>query len=245
MKSHRYDPFVFNKKTVFMQRIADLVRTGHHHYVSGKIGIDSAAYLAEKFNKLYLVDRTQMQASRARAAGEATARLLFLLPKDDAREVKWILLKTDGTDYIPANTAEHWRFALEDKMRITLDGYELVRITKPGTSRPVWTWKYTRTQYDDIRTAIVAAIRHRDDAGLNALIHTLWRSPGFAGVRDQVKKVKQFIQTEWKRTRRSSEDFPEIPEHLGYVRRLEDKGERLSAILKKRDRLLDKTSLPS
>jgi hypothetical protein len=67
----------------------------------------------------------------------------------------------------------------------------------------------------------------------------LWCSPGFSGVREQVKKVKDFIKAEWKRTRKDAESFPEIPEHLGYVRRLPDKGNKLSVILKKLKQLSD------
>lgn len=239
MKSHRYDPFVITKKTVFMQRISDLVRSGHHLYVMGKIGAEKGYYLAEKFNKLYLVDRTHLQASRARKAGEATSRLLFWHPKEDATDLRWILLRSEGEDYLPVDAGENWVSALEDRTRITIDGYELVRMTKPGRSTPVWTWKYTRSQYDDIRTAIVAAIRHGNEEGLKQLIHTLWRSPGFSGVREQVKKIKDFIRSEWKRTRKNSESFPEIPEHLGFVRRLPDKGDKLSVVLKKLAKLSD------
>ena len=67
------------------------------------------------------------------------------------------------------------------------------------------------------------------DLELQQLIHSLVRSPGFAGVRDHVTKMRALISAEWKRRRAKSEAMPEIPRH-GYTRRLEDAGCRLSEL---------------
>jgi hypothetical protein len=100
-------------------------------------------------------------------------------------------------------------------------------LTKPGADHPVWTWRYTRTRYEELREAVVQSIRRKRDDELRQLIHTLWRSPGFSGIREQVKKIADVIRSEWKRTRSNSETMPEIPARLGYVRRLPDVGKRL------------------
>ena len=222
------NPFILTKKTVFMQRISDLVRTGHNHYVQGVIPLEKAGFLAAKFEQRFHVQRNKLEASRARKRGEHSARLLFWLP-DESLQVHWILLFSPGS---VIDDSEKWRYALSDRIQIT--GYELVRLTKPGADHPAWTWRYTRNQYELLRTAVVLAIRRKRDDELRQLIHTLWRSPGFAGTRAQVKKVADVIRAEWKRTRGKNETMPEIPTRLGYVRRLADTGLPWSELMKAR-----------
>ena len=41
------DPFVFTKKTVYMQRIADLIGTGHIQYVQGIVAIEKAGFFVK------------------------------------------------------------------------------------------------------------------------------------------------------------------------------------------------------
>jgi len=224
------NPFIITKKTVFMQRIADLVRSGHSMYVQGVIPIEKAGFLAAKFESRYQVERSRLEASRARKRGEHSARLLFWLP-DDSGQVHWILLYCAGS---VIDESEKWRHAISDRINIT--GYELVRLTKAGVDHPVWTWRYTSTRYDELREAVVQAIRRKRDDELRQLIYTLWRSPGFSGIRSQVKKIGEVIRSEWKRTRAANETMPEIPAHLGYVRRLPDVGKRWSDLIKKAPR---------
>jgi len=44
------DWFIFTKKTVVMQRLGDLARTGHIFYVAGQIPREKAGYLAGKLD---------------------------------------------------------------------------------------------------------------------------------------------------------------------------------------------------
>jgi hypothetical protein len=221
------DPFIFTKKAVYMQRIADLVRTGHSLYVGGTIPLEKAGFLAAKFEQRFQVERGKLEASRARKRGEHSARLLFWLPEEEEEQVHWILLYCPGK---VIDASEKWRDALSDRIQVV--GYELVRLTKKGADHPVWTWRYTRTRYDELREAVVQAIRRKRDDELRQLIYVLWRSPGFAGIRAQVKKIADVIRGEWRRTRSKSEQMPEIPAHLGYVRRLPDVGKRWSQLIK-------------
>jgi hypothetical protein len=220
------NPFIFTRKASFMQRIADLVRTGHLLYVQGVIPLEKAGFLAAKFEQRFQVERNKLEASRARKRGEHSARLLFWLP-DDSEQVHWILLYCPGS---VIDTTEKWRNALSDRIHLT--GYELVRLTKAGADHPCWTFRYTRARYDELREAVVQAIRRKRDDELRQLIYTLWRSPGFAGIRTQVKKIADVIRGEWRRTRSKSEQMPEIPAHLGYVRRLPDVGAMWSDLVK-------------
>ena len=221
----RSDHFVFSKKTAFMQRAADLVRSGHTAYVQGQIGIDKAAFLVQKFETRYSISMTKLQASRARQAGNASTRLLFLAQESCEDQLHWLLLHYPGD---VADITERWRDAISD--RITITGYELVRLTKPNESNPVWTWRYSRTRHDELRSQFIACIRQKRDRDLSQLILTIWRTPGFHGAREQVKKFSDLIKAEWKRSRGAEEAIPEIPSRIGYVRRLPDVGMRLEAL---------------
>jgi hypothetical protein len=221
------DVFVFTKKTAYMQRISDLVRPGHSWYVQGRISFDKARTLVKKFEERYAISRTKLEASRARRVGLSSTRLL-LLHQEGQTELDWILLHHRGDE---PDADEKWRDAISDRINVT--GYELVRLTKPAEPRPVWTWRYTRIRYDDLRNEFIECIRQRRQRDLEQLIHVTWRSPGFHGVREQVKKLRELIKAEWKRSRGSKEELPAIPERIGYLRRLPDVGLKLSTLRRK------------
>lgn len=218
------DPFIFTYKTPFMQRIADVVRSGHEQYVMGTIPMEKAGFLAHKFETQFKTHFSKVESCRARMRGEASARLLFL-HQVGCDHLIWVLLFQPGS--VPDTSGQKWRNALTDKIALT--GYELVRHTRTGSSKPAWTWRYTLKQYDLLRDSIISAIRNKQDERLRQLIHSISRSPGFAGVRDQVKKLKDLIKAEWKRRRAKSEPMPTTPHH-GYARRLPDRGCRLSEL---------------
>jgi hypothetical protein len=225
--------FVFAKKTVFMQRIADLVRTDHVNYVAGEIPLQKLDALYKKFAKFYNCHLNKLEASRYRKKGYSSARFLAYLP-ENADKAHWVLLVSHGAfEFAELGKLEKWRDALKDRIEVT--GYELVRLTKETEPKPVWTWRYTKTREAEIRDAIVSDIRHRQDIALSQLINTVWRSPGFAGVRDQVKKMGNLIREEWKRSRSKTEPLPEIPQRIGYVQRLPDKGKYIKTLLKERN----------
>jgi hypothetical protein len=77
---------------------------------------------------------------------------------------------------------------------------------------------------------IVRVIRSRHDSRLEQIIYSLHRSPGFSGVRQQVKKLWSLTKKEWNRSRGKSEVMPEIPKNIGYVRRLPDVGDLWSEL---------------
>lgn len=218
------NPFVFTYKTPFMQRIADVVRSGHVQYALGTIPLEKAGFLAHKFETQFKTHLSKVESCRARKRGEASARLLFL-HQANSDHLTWMLLFQPGS--APDRSGQKWRDALTEKIIIT--GYELVRHTRPGLKKPAWTWRYTLKQYDLLRDSIISAIRNKQDERLRQLIHSISRSPGFAGVREQVKKLNDLIKAEWKRRRAKSESMPTTPHH-GYARRLPDRGCRLSEL---------------
>ncbi|WP_435751834.1 hypothetical protein [Thauera sp. AutoDN2] len=221
------DWFIFTKKTVVMQRLGDLARTGHIFYVAGQIPREKAGYLAGKLDDLYQAGLSRLEQSRKRKAGKASFRLLMLADAEDATgPVSWWLVRTEGEVPAPAER-ERWRNLLVDRLKLT--GYELVRQTRAGASAPAWTWRYEKEQEQALRHALLRAIRSRRDDELRQLIHTIWRTPGFAGARAQAKRFADLIRSDWKRSR-GTEVLPEIPQALGYVRRLADVGLKLSEL---------------
>lgn len=218
------NPFIFEYKTPFMQRIADVVRAGHVLYVMGTIPVEKAGFLAHKFETQFQAHLSKIESCRARKRGEGSSRLLFL-HQGNGEDLTWVLLFQPGS--APDQSGQKWRDVLTDK--IILTGYELVRHTRAGSSKPAWTWRYTLKQYDLLRDSIVNAIRNKRDMDLRQLMHSISRSPGFAGIREQVKKLNELIQSEWKRRRAKSELMPATLHH-GYARRLPDRGCRLSEL---------------
>lgn len=229
----KIDPFIFTSRTAWMQRCSDLARNGHVWYIRGTCPPVKAGFLWDKFDRLYDIGYDKLQASRARKTGLASSRFLLLARKDfglGAADLEWILMRTDGKLNPAAQDArEKWQDLREN--RIQVDGFEMVRLTRPGAAKPSWTWRYSRKLHDDLRNILIHSIRSKHDGELKIAIDRIWRAPGFSGIRDQGKKFMQLIQGEWKRTR-TADTMPELPERFGYVRRIADKGVRLSALLR-------------
>ncbi|MCG9066316.1 hypothetical protein LH425_15105 [Laribacter hongkongensis] len=240
MPTPEFEPFVFTKKTVLMQRAADLARAGYTHWVGGVTTLDKLQALADKFADRYRIDRDKSNAYKATQRGEAVARLLSWCDEKSPR-VHWVLMlkpekaKTDdGTikrrgGGVVLDQSEKWRDLTTAGGRLTLTGYELVRETKEGKAAPAWTWRYSKTRLDDLRSQIINAIRNKADAELAILIRDTWATPGFAGARKQVKDIELLIKAEWKRASRKADSL-KLPEHLGYLRRLPDVGCKLSTL---------------
>lgn len=198
-----------------LQRAADLVRTGHYHHAVGVVDADKAMAWARKAERYYAVLLDRNRRSRAKARGEGSAYLLF--HEIEARRLLWVLLVSDGDH--PAHRLERLRHALEAEQRLELFGYELVRLTKDGSERPVWTWRMSAESYEALRTRVIDTVRRGDAHTMRQLIVSLYRSAGFRGVRSQVGKTVALLRAEWKR-RRGAESLPRLPKLLPYVQRL-------------------------
>jgi len=210
-----------------MQRVADSVRVGAECYIQGATKLEKVPATLQRFGARYRVNLGRASDLRARQAGQDVGRWIGYL-EERTGFVHWVLFYWPGA--VP-DPSERWMRPTVDRLGHT--GYELVRITKSGANRPVWTWRYTKRQYQGLRDQLTGAIRLRQDAIIDQTIHNLARSPGFSGVRTQVKQLWRLVAAEWKRTRSQSEAPPEIPKNIGYVRRLPDKGARWTELLKR------------
>lgn len=253
-----YDPFIYLYKSVFLQRIADYVRTGHVRWTSGEVSLARVGALAKRFDRLYGVGRTRHQRAWARQKGEASAVLLFyrrpgrssdsLLPSTDggrqttdeacqtadAAEPKlmWMLLVTDGEHLAPR--LERLHHAPDPSGRVRVDEMELVALPRPGQARPAWTWRMTEEAVQGWRAAIIDCAR-RQPWRLGFEVQQLARLPGFAGCRAQVKKLMQLAKGEHRR-RLPGEAALACPRQP-YLARLPDAGVRLSALTRVATRL--------
>lgn len=213
-------PFVFAKKSAWMQRAQDLVRNGHRFYVTGTIMQEKAEGLALKLATAYETELLPMAQSRKRSRGEASFRLLSW-SDENAQVMHWILLHTDGS--VPeCASREKWQDAAGKTRLAVVGGYELVRLVKPLSPKPVWTWRYSKNHLEGLQDSIKRAIRNKRDDLLTQLIHEISRTLGFSGARVQVKSLYNLIENDWKRTR-GVDPLPELPKHVGYIQRLPNK----------------------
>jgi hypothetical protein len=213
--------WVFTHKAAFMQRVSDYVRTGHQAYIQGATDAAKIHQTWEKLVLAYPVFDDKLKAFRAREKGLPTGRLLMYQNPSSPEKIHWILLIHARVDHLP--TGEKWRHAEDPHSRVQLTGYELLRVTKVGTAKPAWTWRYSSERYQDLRDSLIAAIRSKRDQDVKRLIDLIFGTMGFSGSREQAKALSQLLRNEWK-LRRTGEDMPEVPKGLGWVRRKADKG---------------------
>ena len=233
-----YNPTVFDRKTVFMQRLADYVRLGYGHYVLGEVQPSRAWPLAMKFRRLYEVHLHRNHRARARANGEGSAYALWWQPHADA--VVFVLLLTPGQH--AARQLEKLRDATARDTRLALGDYELVQRPREGKARPAWTWRLTEIAYAGWRARVLEVVRGGNDFVVKQLVEDITSTPGFAGVREQVKKLKALFQAEWRR-RRGQQPMPPLPRQR-FVQRLSNQGQKLSSLVQPPHQVLDATSLP-
>jgi hypothetical protein len=206
---------VLQHRLSLLQHSADLVRLGYHHWVSGSVSAERAGAWARKAERYYGVLLDRNRRARAKRAGDGNAFLLF--HERVPGELLWVLLVSDGDH--PAHSLEDLRDACTRDGRLSLFDYELVRLTKPGSSRPVYTWRYRLDAFDALRERIVDTVRRGDPRAVHALLSHLSRSAGFHGVRRQVLgQLIPLFRAEWGR-RRGTQPCPSFP-YLPYVARL-------------------------
>lgn len=214
-----FNPSVHVHKTVLMQRLIDAVSRGYHLYTAGTISLHKAQRLADKFSELYAVHRNENQRAYARSRRQANARL-FILALPGTTDLHWWLCATSGTGLI--HEEEKLRDAREQRTRLRIESdYELVRMTRRQNKGggTVWTWRMTNECYSRWRVRILLACRGTGIAEIGPSISSLYRTPGFSGIRQQVGELMVLARREWCRRHGSLERFPE-PLTLPYIERL-------------------------
>jgi hypothetical protein len=220
---------VITRRTAFQQAISDRVRNGCRFFVTGVVPADRAASWAHKAQRYYRVDLDRNARSRAKKSGEGCASLL--MHEGEPGILTWILLVTGPMGAHPAYALEKLRDAWSDD-RIQLFGYELVRLTRWGrtggkpASRPSWSWRMSHEDYESKRETVIDLVRRGDAPSLQRFVHSLFRTPGWAGCRKQVGSLCALIRTEAKRRGRTA---PAFPPKLYFVSRLRVESMSLNA----------------
>lgn len=201
-------------RTAVMQAVSDAVRIGYYHYTTGTVAADRAAAWARKADRYYAVNLDRNRRARAKVSGDGRA-FLFMY-EDTPQELVWTLCCTDGDH--PAHRLEQLRDARSEPL--TLFGYELVRMTRPGSAKPAWTWRFSRSAYEERRAEVTDAARRGDPTRVRQLVHGLYEVPGFAGLRQQTGKLIALLRKEWWRARGRSAVLPYLPSRLYYIQRI-------------------------
>ena len=253
---------VFTSKTVFLQRVQEAVGDGYRYYIVGSVPPESVPALVRKFKAAYEVHLDKNARYRRKAEGLGNARLLLRF--NEEQRVDFVLLVTVGAH--PAHQLEKLRDM--QKGPLAYRELELVALTLKGRSKPGLTWRLDADTMASWRQRLHLYTAHYNRLELFRAWQSLYRTPGFAGIRRQVGELVSYWRTEWKKLRgdaqcplcyphndlafrarpgiKKGEDgmfwtergFPtpaQCPK-LFYVRKQADFGERLSALLRNRDK---------
>jgi len=201
---------IAHSKTAALARVLDSVPKGYHRYTCGTVKADKAEALARKFHGLYGIGCTPAQRLTRKGRGLANSVLVMYWPQD-AEQVQWLLLVTDGNGM----EGETLRLA-EEAQRLNWLGYELVR--HPSQGRTVWTWRRPKQEMAELHALLAFQAGQRHYAALAETLERIARQPGFHGVRTQSWALFQ-------EARRRGYDGP-LP-HLFYLQKVSH-GERLT-----------------
>ena len=187
---------VYRYKTDVMRKLQHYVSHGYENYVTGIVHPRKIRSLIYKLDDRYNFNLTTQQRYRARIKGLANVQFLAWQKSDS--EIYFWVLSTSGESLFFDLESKNIKSASSKKDRIELTGYELLQL--PARNRPAsWTWRMQKANYETWIFRIQNTVRHRSDDGLRQIVWSLSRSPGFAGIRNQVLGLKKLIQAELRR----------------------------------------------
>jgi hypothetical protein len=224
-----YNPQVHVHKTVLMQRLLDSVSRGYCWHTSGSVPLNKAQRLSNKFAERYGVHRNANRRAYAKRKGQANTRL-FLWHKESSTHLLWWLLVTEGEGTV--HDEEQLYDASNRRHRIRIDDdYELIRRVRPSNKGggEVWTWRMTHLCIEQWEARLLNASRSHNPTVMTQTLGSLYRTPGFSGVRHQVGKLVQQARKLWMRHHASLDAF-QLPPRLPYVERIKDTSVSLSRL---------------
>jgi len=168
---------IARSKTAALARILDSVPKGYCRYTHGTVRADKAEALACKFHTLYGIGCSPAQRLARKAKGLASAILVLHWP-DEAKQVEWLLLTTQG-DGLDQESLR----AVDEAPRLNWLGYELVRHS--SRERTAWTWRRPKQEMAELHALLAHQAGRRHYAALAETLERIARQPGFHGVRSQ------------------------------------------------------------
>ena len=223
-KKFRHNPTIFRYRSAYLQRITDYVRKGYIYSISGTIAAKKVGDLGQKFHSFYNCFASKNQRMLTKKAGRANCMLLLYIPHmveiDADTLVQWTLLFSPGDSV--AHKLEKPSDATVSKSRIKHHNLELVQLPRPGQATPAWTWRFDAKHYEHLRDTVIAMskIGHGQTEPLEDFLETLAKTPGFAGVRHQVKQLFKLAKASVKRYSADNIEL-NVPKHR-YLQRLEN-----------------------
>lgn len=190
-----YDPTVLSSKTVFLQRVQEAVGDGYRYYVVGTITLAKARGLVRKFKELYLVHLDKNARYRRKSEGLGNARCL--LRWNEELGLDFVLLVSPGEH--PAHKLEKLRDSRAGPLAYR--ELELVKLTLPGRDKPGLTWRFSTSTMEAWRQRLHLCTAHNNKLELFRAWHSLYRTPGFGGVRRQVGELVGYWRSEWRKLR--------------------------------------------
>jgi hypothetical protein len=191
-----FDPLVFTSKTNFLQRVQEAVGDGYRFWTGGSVPPEAAPGLVRKFKAAYAIHVDKNERYRRKAAGLGNARLLMRWAEE--QRIDFVLLVTPGAH--PAQSLEK----LRDSAHAPLDyrELELVSLTFKGRHKPSLTWRMRAETVDAWRKRLHLATAHYNRLDLFRSWQSLYCTPGFAGIRQQVGALVSYWRAEWRQHRR-------------------------------------------
>lgn len=214
-----------------MQRCSEFARKGYHYYVTGEIPLSKATTFVRKVSDLYRTDLDKFSRYRRKKAGLGNAELMFY--QLNAITLLFVIMVTDGEH--PAHVVEKLKDARDPFTALRLTGFEMVRVTREGFPDPAWTWRMTDETYSGWRDRFVGQIRSHADEEIKKSWFSLHKSPGFAGIRQQVFKIQKLARAELARKGRKAEQKVLLNRECRsyYTRLVKAETLPLSAVLKR------------
>lgn len=203
-----------------MRYAQNMAAHGYIFYTCGTVPYaqKKAEALAAKFADRYNTTKNRAAKARLKARGEANAVLLmlpFIDKKTDTKKLYWVLQATAGEGL--AHQIEKLTDIRERKKRLTLTGYELIKLPKSRypkfldkPTKPAWTWRYTDNYIKTLKLAIKEVIRNKNGSPL-PLLKMIENTLGFHASRIQAYDLYQFAKAEYKRTRADEWPFDPSP----------------------------------
>ncbi len=214
------DPVIFTARNVLMQAILDAVVHGYTHHVSGGTPLPKLKHTIDVFALNYMAFADRHERARRKRHGLGNTRALLLARGD--RVEWWLLATSPDAGKHPVHETDNLSDAHQPGQRIVIDGYEIVRVPKPGSSTSKLTWRMTDRKCQGLRDYIIETVRSRSHSQMHKMLYQLYSTPGFAGIRSQVGKLVALYRAEVKRS--GIKDAPRPPRHLHYLRRIPHAG---------------------
>lgn len=194
-KHSKHNPLVLVGKTLFLQRIQEAVAAGYCHAFLGSLPLEKAQKVVDKFAEVYGVNAGKDERYRRRARGLGNASLILRFNEDAS--IDFALLVTEGE-----HAAHHLERLSDARLRpLRYQEFELVWLTIKGRSRPTLTWRLAPQGFEGWRARLHLHTARYDRVELYRDWFSLYRLPGFAGVRRQVGELVSYWRREWRQLR--------------------------------------------